>query len=240
VDGLTFGVNSKGYRNAVALPSGVVALMQDIRLAKTAGLPDGLAGTLVKLSAQHPAAAGQLLLIKLARSWYATDSGRGERMILLAQLPFIALLLGGLLLAWRRRQLPRPVLATLALIVVYFWAMTTAALSILRYMVPAFGIGFLAAPAAAQALLARYTQYRARRQMRPAQPAIRPEGNRMGGSPIPPAAPTWVPVTGSQAPASQASASRETPAHSRAGDPPASDLPAAPEDSESPRTAPGE
>lgn len=44
----------------------------------------------------------KLFIIKAGRSWYATDSGRYETPIMVIQIFYLALALGGGLLAWKQ------------------------------------------------------------------------------------------------------------------------------------------
>ncbi|MFN2386442.1 MAG: glycosyltransferase family 39 protein [Thermoanaerobaculia bacterium] len=141
-DGLTFAQRTRG------LPSAVATLAGDLRgrypeMRTTSGVARVLSGEL----ADRPVAVLALFAVKTARSWYGTESRRGEARTLLLQLPY--LLLGGLSLWFSRRGPPaaRRLAVTVTLLVAYFWIMTIAALSILRYMVPAMGLLFTVAPA---------------------------------------------------------------------------------------------
>ncbi len=76
-DGLRFAVNLKKYRQAVSVPEDVRAMMQRIdgRFNEMDSL-SAVAKVVRDEAAPQPMALVKLLLIKAARSWYATDSGR--------------------------------------------------------------------------------------------------------------------------------------------------------------------
>jgi len=148
-DGLTFAVNAKGYRQAVAVPPDVLALMATVRSRSDDLNSVGrLAGFLAQTATAQPATVARLFAIKAARSWYATDSARSERLILGVQLLYLVPIVGAGL-AIRRRGPPqaRRLLNAVILLAGYFWLMTILALSVLRYMVPAMGLLLLLLPA---------------------------------------------------------------------------------------------
>lgn len=138
VDGLTFGVRSKGYRQPVVLPADVEALMHELsgQLGPDAGLFT-IARSLAAAGADHPGALIELLAVKAVRSWYGTDSGRHEAALALVQVPYAGLVLLGGWMAWRTGGRIRWVMATGWLITASFWAMSIAVLSIARYTTPA-------------------------------------------------------------------------------------------------------
>jgi hypothetical protein len=90
-----------------------------------------------------PMGVTKLFLLKLARSWYGTDSGRKELPSLIVQLTYMILVAWGGWKAWKRGGVPRLFVLTTFLVMVYFWSMTFLALSIFRYMVPANGLLFV-------------------------------------------------------------------------------------------------
>jgi 4-amino-4-deoxy-L-arabinose transferase-like glycosyltransferase len=141
-DGLTFAQRTRG------LPPRVAALAKDLHRAYPE-MPDasGVARVLAEKLAERPVDVLQFLALKAARSWYGTESRRNELRTLLLQLPY--LVLGAVSLALSRRRHPeaRRLALTITLLIAYFWIMTIAALSIARYMVPAMGLLFAAAPA---------------------------------------------------------------------------------------------
>jgi hypothetical protein len=88
----------------------------------------------------HPIAVTKLFLMKIARSWYGTDSGRREFPILLIQLVYLVPVSWGAWKTWKLGNRYRDFALIALLIVFYFWGMTFLAISILRYMVPIIGL----------------------------------------------------------------------------------------------------
>jgi hypothetical protein len=144
LDGFTFAVETKGYRQDIGVPPDVAQVMDDIR-AREGEITtfSDLIAAIYREVLVHPVAVTKLLLLKMARSWYGTDSQRMERPILLIQLAYLGLIVWGARSAWKRGGLPRHFTIGALLVVAYFWCMTFLALSILRYMVPAVGLLFI-------------------------------------------------------------------------------------------------
>lgn len=147
-DGLTFAVSSNGYREPVRVPQDVASVMADVASGsdQTSSVGDLISLIIDKLQTQ-PLAVTKLFALKAARSWFGTDSGRFETAIVLSQIVYLFLGLGGIAAAWRRGAIARQLALSVALIVLYFWGMTVLALSILRYMLPAMGLLFVFTPA---------------------------------------------------------------------------------------------
>ena len=112
---------------------------------------DSLQGTgdVLRRVAEEPAGdVAQLVAGKAVRAFYGTDSFKLEPLILLVQLPYLALMGAGLLVARRSGQpLARWSPVLFALVLAYSWVVTLSALSIVRYMAPALAL--LTIPAAA-------------------------------------------------------------------------------------------
>jgi 4-amino-4-deoxy-L-arabinose transferase-like glycosyltransferase len=143
-DGLTFAVETKGYRAGNSLPVDVVEVMNDIKAHENE--ITSFADFIPVISREvrsHPAGLMKLGLIKFARSWYGTDSQRMELPILGIQLIYLSLFAWGAWTAWKSGGTKRAFLIGSLLIVADFWGMTFLALSILRYMVPAVGFLFV-------------------------------------------------------------------------------------------------
>ena len=140
-DGLTFAVESKGYRQTNEAPAGVLEVMRDIQVreGEVATFSD-LAGVISQEMRSHPIGMTELLLFKLARSWYGTDSGRMELPTVLIQIVYLVFVGWGVRKGWQRGGIQRDFVIGALLIVFYFWGMSFLALSILRYMVPAIGV----------------------------------------------------------------------------------------------------
>lgn len=143
-DGLTFAVETKGYRQESRTRPDVVQVMDDIRARQDEISTFGDLGSVVSREFRaHPMAVTRLLLMKLGRSWYGTDSRRLEKPILLIQLAYLVLVAWGAWSAWKRGGAYKKFVIAALLITVYFWGMTFLALSILRYMVPVVGLLFV-------------------------------------------------------------------------------------------------
>ena len=108
-----------------------------------------IARFLLEKMKETPSAVLQLVAIKAARAWYGTDSGVLDKWLLLFQIPVVAGLFVGVVKTWRRKS-TREAGALIALTVLYFWLITTAALSIVRYMVPALALMVVTLPALGQ------------------------------------------------------------------------------------------
>jgi hypothetical protein len=144
LDGLTFARRSGN--DGVPVP--VIQLMHRIgQHGRELNTPGKIFYYLVGEARLNPKPVFELFLLKVARSWFGTDSGSHERAVLVIQLVYLALCGAGLVLMARRFGERRYYLALFVLIVFYFWGMAVIALSILRYMVPA--MAYLLIPAAA-------------------------------------------------------------------------------------------
>ncbi len=148
LDGLTFALNSPGYRQEIPIPRDVVSLMQDIfvRESELNSLGSIISAMTKQLETQ-PLTVAKLFIIKAARSWYATDSGRFETLILLIQTAYLVPVLWGSWTAWKQGGDAKRLTIGIWLMVLYFWGMTILVLSILRYMVPVMGLLFVVLPA---------------------------------------------------------------------------------------------
>jgi 4-amino-4-deoxy-L-arabinose transferase-like glycosyltransferase len=147
--GLTFAVNptSSGDPSRVRVSLPVRQLMQKIQAERP--VLEHLSGAAVLRFAARSADArtlAELLVIKAARGWYATDSQRLEGRILLIQAPYILLFVFGAVVSWRAGGGPRRITALAIGVILYFWAMSILAAALLRYLVPA--ISLLTIPAA--------------------------------------------------------------------------------------------
>lgn len=145
-DGLTFAVRTT-ERAGTWVPRDVRELMLELdsrygRLTSLGAIADRLWGQW----RVRPMAVVKLYGLKLARSWYGTDSQRFETPILLVQLVYVPVMLWGGLRALRRGGRPRQAALGVSVLVGYFWAMNLVGLALLRYMVPAIGLGFLVLP----------------------------------------------------------------------------------------------
>ena len=143
-DGLTFAVESKGYRQDSSLSPDVVQVMDDIRIHENEITRFSDFRSIISQEFRsHPIAVSKLLLLKLGRSWYGTDSQRLEKPTVFIQLAYLALVTWGAWSAWKLGGWHRRFAIGALLMTAYFWGMTFLALSILRYMVPVAGLLFV-------------------------------------------------------------------------------------------------
>lgn len=149
LDGLTFAVvNPESKREEIALPSEVEAVQNDILKAEKRPESFGDIGTILFTQLkERPGGVLQLLLIKIARSWYGTDSMRLDHYILVLQLGYLALIGGAAWITFRRDNPARAALLPILVLTLYFWGMTTLVLSTVRYMLPALALLFVLLPA---------------------------------------------------------------------------------------------
>ena len=143
-DGLTYAADDKGYRQATWTPAGARRVMTDLHAVF--GEMDSYSSVVRELGGElldHPVGVAELLLLKVARSWYATDSGQLEIPILLMQIVYLMLIVYASWMAWRRGGHYRTFVVLAWLIVGYFWLMTIMVVSMLRYMVPAMALLFV-------------------------------------------------------------------------------------------------
>ena len=146
-DGLTQSVSGRAYRQPILIPEGVLLLQSQAReLQKQRKLhtTGDIIGFWKDAFSDHPVEAIELVWWKAKRSWYGTDSQRDEEVYMEWIHGFYILLsVAGAVILWRGAGSGRRWLAVSGLILLYYWAMTTAVLSILRYMLPAVAIMFV-------------------------------------------------------------------------------------------------
>jgi hypothetical protein len=151
INGLTFGVDTKGYRSGIAVPSDVAALMEDIYrqypVDDGSQTLEGAFSIMGKALLERPVTVAKLVGIKAARSWYGTDSGRLELPVFLIQVVYVGAMVVAGVFAWMRRGKSRELAAVTAGVVAYFWLMSILGPSFSRYMVPVMGLGFVMIPA---------------------------------------------------------------------------------------------
>ncbi len=162
-DGLTFAVETKNYRQNIAIPADVVHLQNEF-VAENASMNSvrEVIGTIKKHLIQEPLPVIKLFLIKSARSWYGTDSGNMESTIIAIQLVYLVVILFSTVFVWHNRSTLPGLLLFVWGFVFYFWLMTTMVLSILRYMVPVIGLLALLIPELVNVLLPRLSLSRSR------------------------------------------------------------------------------
>ncbi len=148
-DGWTFGLHAGAGGDLARLPGEVKTFMVEVeKLSQGKGSGEVLSA-IRTAAGKHPVAFLKLLLIKAGRCWYGTDEMWHERLILAVQLFYLSLAAVGSVLWFRAKRPGGALVAVLLCLLLYHWATATAALSILRYMIPA---GFLLAVMAAVAI----------------------------------------------------------------------------------------
>jgi hypothetical protein len=150
VDGLTFALANKATDRTIRVDDDLIELMEiiDAKTDRSHSLKD-VVSIQIEEFLIRPAAMAKLYALKAARAWYATNSGRYETALLAMQAFYMALLIMSSVWAWRLNGSARRALICMWLMVFYFWGMTLAVLSILRYMVPAMGLLMILIPASA-------------------------------------------------------------------------------------------
>ncbi|MGC8667527.1 MAG: glycosyltransferase family 39 protein [Chthonomonadales bacterium] len=147
-DGLTFAVNPKAYRRGVNVPPGILQVMADIRRATTdRDTPGHILGVVANEFGRQPLRVTGLILLKVARSFYGTDSQRHEAAAFMIQVLCLVALGASWMRARRTSVDARRAAELTAVIVIYSLAMDVLGASIARYIVPALLPGFLLLPA---------------------------------------------------------------------------------------------
>ena len=146
-DGLSF--NHKDFRQPLSLPADVAALSDEFwQNYEEYQSPSDIGAFIWQKFRTAPGAVAKLYGIKAARELFGTDSQSKKlefiNLILLACYMLPAAL--GVYLFVKNSPEHRYLVAVLLGLVAYFWAMTTVALSIVRYMIPAIGLLVLFVP----------------------------------------------------------------------------------------------
>ncbi len=109
---------------------------------------------------QKPQAMMRFAAHKLVRPWYSTDSEKYDDKNKKLQIPYLVLIIYGVLGSVQKER-PEPYfLSALLLCVLYFWAVFSIGLSILRYMMPSMGLLMLPAAAGLEDLMQKGKFYR--------------------------------------------------------------------------------
>ncbi|NOT56346.1 MAG: hypothetical protein HOP18_17245 [Deltaproteobacteria bacterium] len=159
LDGLTCALVTRGYRNRLEVSPRIAELMEAAAQRWQQG-ELGTSGEIVWFLAeqceQRPFSVLRLLGWKMARAWYGTDAQhKGEQWILAIQVGYLFLIAWGGYHLWYSGHVGREWIFFSSMVVLYFWAMTTISLSILRYMVPVTGLLFVLAGFNLELLLKR-------------------------------------------------------------------------------------
>jgi len=149
-DGWTFGLHAGTGGDKARLPEDVKTFMKDVEKVSQGKTSGEVLSAVIKAGGERPGAFLKLLLIKAGRCWYGTDEMWHEGKILGIQAFYLLLSVFGAVVWFRQGRPGGALVAILAVLLFYHWAAATAALSILRYMVPA---GFLMAVMGAVAIM---------------------------------------------------------------------------------------
>ncbi len=148
-DGLTFAEAPKDYRQRIDMPEDVKLFMHRALERQQSGDLSTLHDIISFLHLEVKrdlVTVTKLYVVKAARSWYATDSGHYENLILLSQIPFLALVTIGVFANSRSPNFSSGLIVLVLGVILYFWIMTILVLSIVRYMLPAIGLSFILIP----------------------------------------------------------------------------------------------
>lgn len=179
LEGVSFGIDDAGEADDLAVPSGVRDLAVDAHDLEGERPDDGeVTSHVLEQAADHPGAMAQLVVLKAARSWYGTESGRWEPAAAAVQVVVLAGCGAGAALGWRRGGLARRYVAVVAALVATSWLTTIVVHSLLRHLVPTIGLAF---PLLALALHALVTWCRGAT----GPPLDAPEGEDRGTAPAP-------------------------------------------------------
>ena len=142
--GLVFAVADKDYKQPVPVPKDVEALMMEIKNDYHSFLDRRTIISFFREKlVESPGTVFKLFGIKALRSWYATDSQSYETFILLAQIPYIGMIVAGSIIAWRKQGIFQKIMIVIWLITLINWGMTILVTSTLRYMVPVICLQFI-------------------------------------------------------------------------------------------------
>jgi len=145
--GWVFAVKTDGFRQGVDVPEDVRFLMERImsRYSEMTSFPK-IVSVILEEGIKSPFAAVKLMALKVARSWYATDSQRHENIILPIQIFYFTAIVLALFFSFKRGKKAGLLAISVSMIIGYFWLIDIIACSIVRYMIPALGLGFTMIP----------------------------------------------------------------------------------------------
>jgi 4-amino-4-deoxy-L-arabinose transferase-like glycosyltransferase len=84
---------------------------------------------------KNPLDVGKLLFHKAVRFWYATDSGRQQKILFVFQMAFLLISISGIICAIRGKPCPSE-MWLLVMSVVYFWSIFIVMYPLARYTIP--------------------------------------------------------------------------------------------------------
>ncbi len=140
-DGLTWSIRDKGYRSHRPASGAIARTMGAVEAAHQQDPSTGsMANALANQALVNPVGLFGLIGWKATRSWYGTDSGRGERVLILVQCLYLAFVAFGMRNALRSGTIGRSMVVLAIGVAGYFWIMTMTGLSIARYTTPAVSL----------------------------------------------------------------------------------------------------
>lgn len=148
MDGLTFGARNAETATLTFIPERSLDIMKRLKRQSTNVVGVGGAlSALLREARREPLGVLQLLVLKLARCFYGTDSQRMEGRVAMVQLPLL-ILAGGAIGRGLRRPRPVRTLAGLAAAMcIYGLVMDMASTTLARYFVPFVASAFATLPA---------------------------------------------------------------------------------------------
>jgi len=146
-DGLTYNINLKKYREKIQYSDEIENLM--IRIKEKTSLkskPSEVLSVVIYEFYNNPIDVIKLYLIKFSRAFYATDSQRNENIIFIIQVFYLNFLFICLFLFYKYKK--QNLLFNMFILCTFFYfiAMSTIALSIVRYIVPVTSYLFIFTP----------------------------------------------------------------------------------------------
>jgi len=161
LEGLSFAADSRAEADSLPMPGGLTDFVVETQAREVElSAPGAAEGYLADSVRDRPGVVAQLVAFKALRSWYGTESFRYEGLIAAIQLVWATAATVGAVLCWRHGGGRRWYAILTGALTVGSWAAAVAALSIVRYLVPALG---LFAPLVAVALLVAWDGLAVRR-----------------------------------------------------------------------------
>jgi hypothetical protein len=166
-DGVTFGVDMRGYREGVRYPKlspEIIAFMEKMQghfgenqvgqeidsPSANRSPPDLTSADILREIYQElshePLLAAKVLMLKGARAWFGTDSNKHETQALAIMSGYGILILAAILRGLATRVIMWRLLLIVSVITGYFWLLSILVLPIVRYLVPITGLLFILLP----------------------------------------------------------------------------------------------
>jgi len=154
--GFTFPVKLDDFRKAVDVPVDVKNLAQQIltdsqSISSTKEQFEILSYYLIK----EPIPFLKLIIIKLSRTWYGSDTNTYDQYSLTIQVFYLVLIGLSAYISARNKNNKYFLFKISVPSLIYFWVMTIVGMPLLRYMVPVISLTFLFVPAFIQIIFPR-------------------------------------------------------------------------------------